>query len=165
MIDMTSVSLQEITFETVRQITGLDVSSEQRSYVASNAVSIAEAHFNPGAWFRAIFADDVPVGFVMLLDPAIPGVLCRGPIANDELALWRLMIDHRYQRMGYGTQALDLVCQHARSFARVRRILSSYIVGPNGPERFYLQYGFEKTGRLRNKGGEVEIALPLVCTG
>ena len=71
------------------------------------------------------------------------------------------MIDHRFQRKGYGKKALDLVCEHVRLGGKVRRLLSSYIVGPDGPEGFYLGYGFHKTGRFRNNGKEIEIALPI----
>jgi diamine N-acetyltransferase len=42
------------------------VRPEQRGYVAPNAISIARGHFEPRAWFRAVFADETPVGFVML---------------------------------------------------------------------------------------------------
>lgn len=42
-----------------------------------------------------------------------------------------------------------------------RRLLSSYVPGADGPEGFYLSYGFTKTGRLWDDGTEVEIALDL----
>ncbi|MEO9169432.1 MAG: GNAT family N-acetyltransferase [Aestuariivirga sp.] len=155
------MELREITFETVRSIIKLEVSANQKAYVASNAVSIAEAHFNPGAWFRGIYAEDAPVGFVMLLDPTIPGAMSRGPIAKDEVYLWRLMIDLRHRRKGYGKKALDLVCEKTRLAGKARSIISSYVEGPDGPESFYLSYGFHKTGRFRNKGQEIEIVLPL----
>ena len=155
------MELREITFETVRSIVKLDVSANQRAYVASNAVSIAEAHFNPGAWFRGVFVEDAPIGFVMLFDPAIPGSVEREPIARDEVRLWRLMIDHRHQRKGYGKRVLDLVCEHVRLSGKANRLLSSYIVGPDGPENFYLGYGFQKTGGFRNNGSEIEIVFPL----
>ena len=158
---MERVTLQEITFDTVRSVTSLDVSPKQRGYVASVAVSISEAHFNPGAWFRAIHADNTPVGFVMLFDPTVRGAIARGPIAGDEVGLWRLMIDHRHQGKGFGKKALDLVCEHLRRAGRANRLLTSYIPGPDGPESFYLSYGFSKTGRLRSNGHEVEIVLPL----
>ena len=51
------VELREITSETVRAICELEVAVDQRSFVAPNAVSIAEAHFTPGHWMRAIYAD------------------------------------------------------------------------------------------------------------
>jgi len=158
---MNLVTLQKITIDTVRDVTSLEVSPVQRDYVASNAVSICEAHFNPGAWFRGIYAETKPVGFMMLFDPTFPGAIARGPIANDEVGLWRLMIDHRHQRRGFGKKALDLVCDHVRRAGHARRLLSSYVPGPDGPESFYLAYGFHKTGRLRNSGREIEIILPL----
>jgi diamine N-acetyltransferase len=158
---MNQVSLQEITFDTVRSVTSLEVSPKQRTYVAPNAVSISEAHFNPGAWFRAIYADKTPVGFVMLFDPTVSGAIARGPIAKDEVGLWRFMIDHRFQRKGLGKKALDLVCEHVRRANDANRLLSSYVPGPDGPESFYLSYGFSKTAHLRGNGHEIEIALRL----
>ena len=155
------MELREITFETVRSIIKLEVSANQLHHVASNAVSIAEAHFNPGAWFRAIYEEDIPVGFVMLLDSTVPGALSRGPIALDEVYLWRLMIDHRHQRKGYGKKALDLVCEKVRHLGKARLLLSSYVEGMHGPEEFYMNYGFQKTGRFRNDGQEIEIILHL----
>jgi len=62
----TEVTLREITEETVLSIIRLKVSKEQEGFVATNAVSLAQAHFSKNAWFRAIYADDTPVGFVML---------------------------------------------------------------------------------------------------
>lgn len=158
---MDRVTLQEITFDTVRSVISLEVSPKQRAYVASNAVSISEAHFNPGAWFRAICAGSTPVGLVMLFDPTARGAITRGPIDIHDVGLWRLMIDHRYQKKGFGKAALDLVCEHLRRASHANRVLSSYVPGPDGPEGFYLGYGFSTTGRLRNDGHEVEIVLPI----
>jgi diamine N-acetyltransferase len=61
------VTLREITKDNWRDLLRLKVAPSQEQFVASNAMSIAEAHFNPEvAWFRAIYAGDVPVGFLML---------------------------------------------------------------------------------------------------
>jgi diamine N-acetyltransferase len=60
-----AVELREITQDSLRAVLDLAVAPEQRQYVASNARSIAEAHFEPRAWFRAVYADEDPVGFVM----------------------------------------------------------------------------------------------------
>ena len=48
-----SVELREITAETVREICKLEVSADQRGYVASFGESIADAHVQPKSWFRA----------------------------------------------------------------------------------------------------------------
>ena len=152
-----TVSLREITFESVREILTLEVDQRQRQHVASNATSIAEGHFNPGAWLRAVYAGEIPVGFLALVDPEVPGAISRGLILPGEVLLWRLMIDYRYQRRGYARQALDLVRSHIGNRPGVARLMSSYVPGDHGPETFYLRYGFQKTGRFRADGREVEI--------
>ncbi len=86
------VSLKEITAETVRTICSLKVSESQDKFVAPNAISIAQAYFEPMAWFRAIYADDTPVGFIML----------EKYTDKPEYFLWRMMITEEYQRMGSG---------------------------------------------------------------
>lgn len=151
------VSLREITFATVGHILNLSVGEPQLGYVASNARTIAESHFNPGAWFRAIYAGETPVGLVALLDPQAPGAILREAMGPSEMFLWRLMVDHRYQRHGYARQALDLVRSHARTRPGVTRLVSSCVAGDHGPERFYQRYGFQKTGRLRADGKQIEI--------
>ena len=107
-----AVTLREVTAATVRTICRLDVSPTQQGLVAPNAVSMAEAYFEPAAWFRGIYAGDDPVGFAMLYDPT------RTP-APEDLAtcyLWRFMIDARHQRRGYGAAALaQLIATRARS--------------------------------------------------
>jgi diamine N-acetyltransferase len=61
------VTLREITKENLGSILRLKVAPDQEQFVASNAVSLAEAHFEPELpYFRAIYAGDVPVGFLML---------------------------------------------------------------------------------------------------
>ncbi len=156
-----AVTLEVITFETVVAITELSVGRHQEAYVQSNAVSIAEAHFNPGAWFRAVYCDGMPVGFVMLFDINKPGAIASDPVEPTDMVLWRLMIDQRYQHRGLGRLTLDALKPHIAGMGPFRRLLSSFIAGPDGPEGFYLSYGFSKTGRYWDNGTEAEIALNL----
>lgn len=153
------VTLEVITAETMRTIVDLNVSESQRKYVASNAVSITEAHANPGGWFRAVYSAGVPVGFVMLFNPTVPGAIATDPVEPTDMVLWRLMIDRRFQRQGLGRRTLDAVRRHIASIGGFRRLLTSFVPGPDGPEGFYLSYGFTKTGRFWDGGTEVEIAL------
>jgi len=155
------VSLRQIDSALEQIVTELSVSDLQSSYVAPNQRSLVDAKSNPGAWPRAIFVGQIPVGFVLLFKPFLPGAVERPQVRLDQIALWRLMIDHRYQRMGYGHQALQLICAECKSHSGVRQILSSYIPGPHGPEKFYLSQGFVKTGDFRAGGTEVEIVLSL----
>jgi diamine N-acetyltransferase len=146
------VSLREITAETVRVICRLDVSEEQKHFVAPNAVSIAEAYFEPKAWFRAIYADETAVGFVMLYDnPENPD----GP----EYFLWRYMIDARYQKLGFGKRAMDLLVEHVRTRPGAHELRLSCHPGEEGPEPFYRRYGFTRTGNMLYE--EVEMRMEL----
>jgi len=134
-----NVSLREVTADTVRTICALAVAPEQTGFVAPNAVSIAEAHFTPAAWFRAIYADETPVGFVMLeRDPE-----------RHEYGLWRFMIAAPYQRAGYGRRALELVVEDLRaSDPAATELLTSWVPGEGGPEPFYVKFGFVPTGEV-----------------
>lgn len=156
-----NVALRVIDWDNLNAVLALDIEPAQRQFVASNAVSLAEAHFNPGAWFRAVYADDILVGFTMLFDPTVPGAIAMDPVEPTDMVLWRLMIDRRYQRQRLGRRTLDAVREHIVGLGRFRRLLTSYIPGPGGPKDFYLAYGFTETGRLWDDGTEVEIALDL----
>ena len=59
------VSLLEVTADTVRAICALQTTEEQKRFVAPNALSIAQAYFEATASFRAIYAGETPVGFLM----------------------------------------------------------------------------------------------------
>ncbi len=142
------VTLTEITRDSIATVLALAVAPDQRRLVATNAESIAEAHFRKGAWFRAIEADGEPVGFVMLFDPSLPGATMEADDRPDDLMLWRFMIDHRHQRRGIGRAALDLIVAHARTRPGIVRLVSSYVPGDGGPRDFYLTYGFVETGEI-----------------
>lgn len=144
-----SVSLREVTGETVRVICGLEVSETQKHFVAPNAISIAQAYFEPKAWFRAIYADETPVGFLMLYDdPDEPYYF-----------LWRYMIDEQYQKLGFGKRAMDLLLEYVRSRPGAREVRLSCHPGEDGPEPFYRKYGFALTGKMLGVEAEMRIDL------
>lgn len=155
------VALVEVTGKTVRRITSLKVAPSHQSFVTSNAISIAEAYFERGAWFRAIHAGETPVGFVMLFDPSLPGAQAMDDGKPSDIWLWRYMIAEPFQRDGLGHKTLDLIVEHARSRPGMTDMLASYVPGPGCPREFYLKYGFRETGRTCADGTENEISLPL----
>lgn len=142
------VRLREITQDTVRIICDLKVSKEQEQFVASNAVSIAEAHFSKGAWFRAVYADDTPVGFVLI---------AKVPREERELLgthfLWRFMIDERYQGRGYGRKALVSIIQHLKE--KTNTLYTSCREGKGSPKSFYIKIGFKETGKNLANGEQI----------
>ncbi len=150
------VSLREITAETVREICKLEVGPAQQGLVAPNAVSIAQAHFEPAAWFRAVYAGDTPVGFAMLYDPTRSAKPEGGP---DTCFLWRFMIDQRHQRNGYGAAALELLVAQVRTLPGVTRFKTSYVPEPGNAAPLYERAGFRPTGELDD--GEIVMERPL----
>jgi diamine N-acetyltransferase len=129
----------------------LSVAPEQARFVASNAVSIAQAHFQPDvAWFRAIYAEDTAVGFLMLHDDP----------ATATYYLWRFMIDHRFQKRGYGRRALELLLEHARTRPGATALTLSHVPGDGNPAPFYERMGFVHTGE--EDDGELVMRVELV---
>jgi len=129
-----AIALREITKENLSDILKLKVANYQEKFVASNAVSIAQAHFSPEiAWFRAIYADEVPVGFLMLDDEP----------NNASYYLWRLMIDERFQKRGFGKRALELLIEHVKTRPGGTALLTSCENLPIMPgiERFSIEIG------------------------
>ena len=146
------VTLREITAETLFDILDLEVADNQEDFVAPNSVSISEAHFSKHAWFRAIYADETPVGFLMIHDQPDGK---DGPVYY----LWRFMIDHRYQRMGFGRQAVLLLIDHVKTRPNATALYLSYVPDEGGPRDFYVGLGFEDTGK--ESDGELEMRLDL----
>lgn len=144
-----AITLKEITSETVRIICDLSVRDDQIKFVAPNAVSIAQAYFSRHAWFRAIYADDTPVGFLMLEDQP----------EKPEYYLWRFMIDHRYQGLGFGSRAMGLLIEYVKSRPNATELITSVLQEEGGPQGFYEKLGFELTGEYEE--GEAILQLRL----
>lgn len=132
-----TVSLREVTADTVRIVCALETTEEQKRFVAPNAISIAEAYFEPDAHFRAIYAEETAVGFL----------LWRRRAAAAACYLWRFMIDARFQRRGHGRAALTLFTDGLREQG-VRELSLSCVPGLDGPYSFYLAFGFADTGEM-----------------
>jgi len=152
------ITLREISAETVRSIVKLEVAEDQKNFVPSNAVSLAQALFSPEAWYRAIYRGDEPVGFVMLYDEA----LRPAPPAHPKVGVWRLMVDRRFQGQGIGKAALLQVIEHVRAKGLYSKLELSFVPGPGSPEPFYRQLGFQPNGKVED--GEVVLELPLAAS-
>ena len=139
------VELRSITSATVRAICALEVAADQRSFVAPNAVSIAEAHFTPGHWMRAIYAEGQPVGFVLTFDEPSEGHF-----------LWRFMIAEGYQRRGIGRRAMEQVLEHWRDLG-VTSARTSVVPSNTGATGLYESLGFRLTGE--EEDGELVMSL------
>ncbi len=146
-----TVSLRPVTAETVRDVCRLShsLTPPKKYMVAPNAVSIAQAHFSEQAWFRAVYADDTPVGFLMLYDDP----------EGSEYFLWRFMIAEPHHDKGFGRRALEQLIEHVRTRPGAAELRTSCGQGAGSPEGFYRKLGFERTGDMI--GDEVELRLAL----
>lgn len=142
------VELREITHETVRAICSLEVPAEQREFVAPNAISIAEAHFVPTHWMRAIYADREPAGFVLTHE--VP--------SGGTYYLWRFMVADGFQRRGIGRRAMELLLDRWRALGAATATLS--VVPDNrGAIALYESLGFSLTGEEEH--GEAVMRMEL----
>lgn len=143
------VELRVINDDNVIAVIDLSVSADQTDLVAPNVKSLAQAFATTKVWVRAVYAGGVPVGFVMLSDDH----------DKRRYYLWRFMIDHRYQHMGFGRAAMDLLHDYVRTRPGGDRIYLSYVPEDGGPEHFYKSLGYVDTG-VDNRG-ELEAVLDL----
>jgi diamine N-acetyltransferase len=134
------IRLEEVTRDTVSAVCKLDAGDEGKQ-VAPNAVSIAQAHFQGEAWFRAVYHDELLVGFLMLYDPSLVE-----RADEPDFFLWRLMIDKSHQGKGYGRAAVEALVEHVRTRPGAQRLLVSHVKGAERLSRFYQSLGFRYTG-------------------
>ncbi|MFE7352851.1 GNAT family N-acetyltransferase [Streptomyces sp. NPDC057543] len=146
------VQLREITDDNRDAVRALRVRRDQKQFVASVSKSLKEATKKPEAnpWYRALYRDDEPVGFVMLSwkPPA-------GPYKGRHF-IWRLLVDKRYQGRGIGREALTQISALVRTDGATE-LLTSYEPGDGEPWPFYQKFGFEPTGEIDD--GEIVLRL------
>jgi diamine N-acetyltransferase len=137
------IALRPIDDSNREAVEALGVSPGQQRFVSNAADSIREAAGQPHgrALYWAVYADETPVGFVMISDDV------GGPGYFPQY-LWKLFIDERYQGRGYGTATLDLIAEYFRRRPKVEIMRTSCGQGEGGPLGFYERYGFQQTGEI-----------------
>ena len=144
---MDEVTLQAVTGDNLDHIIELRVADNQQHLVAPNERSLAEAAVTTDVMFRAIYAGDEPVGFLMV------------STRPERFYLWRFMIDAKHQGKGYGKAAMELLIEQVGQETDVTELYLSYVPGEGSPEHFYKARGFTDTGEVH--GGENEAVLVL----
>lgn len=145
------VQLRDIITEADRRAAvRLAVAPGQERFVASVAESFDDAAREPRAVPRywTVNDDEQLVGFVMISDGIPLGRLATDADLLGPYFLWRLLIDRRYQRRGYGTATLDAVAEYVRNRPNGDALLVSAGQGEGSPQPFYERYGFVPTGQV-----------------
>ena len=144
-----TITFREITEDNRQAVLALSLAPGQDRFVSSVADSLAEADANPhgNPWFRAVYADERPVGFVMLSWDVEP----QPPEINGPWFLWKLIIDHRHQGKGYGREVVRQIAELVRGQGATE-LLTSHVPGEGGPAGFYARLGFVPRGDLDPEG-------------
>jgi len=138
---MSNLRLVELDADNLAAAVSIPPRMGEKAYVAPVVVSIAEAYVTPTAWPRLIVDGDEVVGFVMATwDPDNDTPEFRGGI-------WRLNVAEEAKGRGVGRFAVEQIREEARRRG-YDKITVLWDPSEDGPERFYLKLGFERTGEL-----------------
>ena len=151
------VTLKRITRRNLGAVLKLKVKPKQEFLVATNAKSIAQAHFYREAWFRAIYLGNTPIGFVLLVDTTVK--YKRIKQKNPALYIWRLMIDEKFQGKGYGREAVELVINHLKTRPNAKEVTLHHEQTDGNAGEFYEKLGFKLTGKVEHNELERKLIL------
>lgn len=146
------VRLERINSKNIWKVLRLHVSGEQDDFVASNTQSICEAYLsvvaNGHVFPFGVFDDETPVGFVMIGYDVDDTYENPPKIAYKNYSIWRFMIDEKYQRKGYGKEALELALDFIRTFpcGPAEYCYLSYEPENIVAKKLYASLGFEENG-------------------
>ena len=136
-----TITFREITSDNYSQVLNLKISPEQEAakFVSPVVRSLADAWFyrEEGITYpKAIYADEDLVGFIMYeLDTE-----------EQQVFIWRFLIDQRYQGKGYGRQTIEAVLAMAKEQAQITKVVADYVDGNEPMKKILLDLGFEETG-------------------
>jgi diamine N-acetyltransferase len=152
-----TIELREVTAEVREDLRSVRLGEGQNRFVTSVEDSLDEAEEFPQGkpWYRAVYAEGVAVGFVMLSWDCVPDP----PQMHGPWFLWKLIVDEHHQRQGLGREIVLAMADVVRDQGG-DALLTSYVDEPGGPKDFYLGLGFAPTGEVDDQG-EIVISLPL----
>ncbi len=146
------LTLAPVTAQNVWEILALSVDESQKSFVASNTISIIEAYTAITAHGHAypfgIYDDATPVGFLMI-GFGVDDYWTDAPqIAHNTYNLWRFMIDKHHQHKGYGKAALKLALDFIKTYpcGKADFCWLSYEPENTVAKNLYASFGFTETG-------------------
>lgn len=133
------VSLKEITRDNIDEVLALTVDEGQKSFVSTNADSLAQAYvYSETAFPFAVYNDAILVGFIMMGYYEV----------KSYYTLWKFMIDSRYQNKGYGRKALELGIKFLQDRFDVSEIYTGVVPGNTVAKKLYESVGFAETGLI-----------------
>lgn len=133
------VQLKEITKDNLDEVLRLKVAEHQKSFVSTTADSLAQAYvYRDTAFPFAVYADEKPVGFIML------GYY----ESRKQYTLWKFLIDKEHQGKGYGKEALKQGITYLKEQFDAKEIYTGVSLGNETAKRLYKSMGFTETGLI-----------------
>jgi len=131
----------------------LQVAAGQRSLVATVERSLAQVAYEPRGRALAMFDGNTAVGMMLLYD-------ARQDDAKpaNQLYVWRLLVDARFQGLGHGRQAMRWIADEARR-GGYTEVGLSHVDAPGAAGGFYEKLGYVYTGEVDD--GERKMILKL----
>ena len=131
-----SVTVERASRKDHGHLLSLHPHPDQAAFVASNGASLDEAEDNPACVPLIIRVSGEPVGFAMY---ALDG-------DDGNYWIYRLMIDARFQRRGYGRAALNRIIQILSELPGCSCVMLGVKPENEGARRLYEHAGFRMTG-------------------
>ena len=119
-----TITFREITSDNYSQVLNLKITPEQEAakFVSPVVRSLADAWFyrDEGiAYPKAVYEDEDLVGFIMYeLDTE-----------EQQVFIWRFLIDQAFQGKGYGRQTIEVVMEMAKEQAQITKVVADYVDG------------------------------------
>lgn len=137
------VKLVDVTYDNFLEVIFLSVKEDQKNFIATNALSLAQSKYQEECIPKAIMVENNIVGFLMYC------------IERNEHEYWifRLMIDQKYQGLGYGRKAMELIIHQIKQDPTHHLLRISFEPENIAAKTLYESFGFESTGVI--DGGEI----------
>ncbi|AHN21147.1 MULTISPECIES: GNAT family N-acetyltransferase [Lysinibacillus] len=132
-----NVQIVELNAENWYDCCELEVSPEQKKFMESNAISIAQSKFEPTLKPYAIYDNEKVVGFLMYNS------------VQEELDgywIYRIMVDKTFQGKGIGKVATTLMLSEMAKLPNAKKIIVGYHPENLEAHHLYTSLGFMDEG-------------------
>lgn len=144
------VQIREITEDNFVEALHLEVALEQRSFVASNAASIAQSKFHTFLECYGIYDGDRMVGFAV----------CGANPEDGTIWIARHMVGAEFQGQGYGRAGLRGIVAHLRAEHGPVPIFLDVAPANARATALYESEGFHDTGHVQGESRVYRLDAP-----
>ena len=155
-----NIHLEKISWDNFRKVLKLRVSKEQKNNVAPNSTSLIHAFLELSngtpVYSFAIKNNNTIVGFIQLMyskdwtsherEDWLNSDAYKQNEGTPYYYIWRFMIDKKYQRRGYGKEALRQTIDFIQTFpaGKADYVILSYERSNEVGKKLYAEFGFEE---------------------